>query len=77
MFSEAVYFLQKIHEGIYGDHMGAKSLAYKLITQGYYWSTMFQDAKDFMKKCVKCQFNSPMLHQPPEELSSVCPQLHS
>lgn len=24
-----------------------------------------------MKKCLKCQLNSPVSHQPPEELSSV------
>lgn len=32
---------------------------------------MFQEAKDYMKKCVKCQLNSPIPRQPPEELSSV------
>lgn len=32
---------------------------------------MYQDANDYVKKCVKCQFNNPIPHQPPEELSLV------
>lgn len=34
--NEAEYCLQEVHEGICGDHMSAKALAYKIIRQGYY-----------------------------------------
>ncbi|XP_074328318.1 uncharacterized protein LOC141666223 [Apium graveolens] len=33
---EADYCLREVHEGICGDHLAAKALAYKLIRQGYY-----------------------------------------
>lgn len=39
--SEAAYVLREVREGICGDHMGAKTLAYKVLRQGYYWSTLF------------------------------------
>ncbi|XP_074323036.1 uncharacterized protein LOC141659984 [Apium graveolens] len=47
---EAKYCLTEVHEGICGDHMSAKSLAHKIIRQGYYWPTIHQDAIEFMKK---------------------------
>ncbi|XP_074336991.1 uncharacterized protein LOC141674170 [Apium graveolens] len=31
---EANYYLREVHEGIYGDHLAAKALAYKVIRQG-------------------------------------------
>ncbi|XP_074349151.1 uncharacterized protein LOC141688902 [Apium graveolens] len=33
---EANYCLREVHEGICGDHLAAKALAYKVIRQGYY-----------------------------------------
>ena len=47
---ESEYCLREVHEGICGDHMLAKSLAYKIIRQGYYWPTIHQDAMEFVKK---------------------------
>ena len=52
---EAKYILEKVHEGICGDHMGAKSLVRKIMRAGYFWPTMQQDAADFVKKCDSCQ----------------------
>jgi len=69
--SEAEYALREVHEGICGDHMVAKSLAYKVLRQGYYWPTIFKEATEYVKKCDKCQLNSPIPHQPPEELYSI------
>ena len=37
---EAQYVLKEIHEGIYGQHMGDRSLSHKELRQGYYWSTI-------------------------------------
>ena len=45
---EAKYVLEEVHGGIYGDHMGAKSLARKIMRVGYFWPTMQQDAADFV-----------------------------
>ena len=41
---EAYYIMREIHEGICGNHWGARSLVHKLIRAGYYWSTVLKDA---------------------------------
>ena len=45
---EAKFVLEEVHRGICGDHMGAKSLAKKIMRVGYFWPTMQQDAVDFV-----------------------------
>ena len=34
--SKSNYVLRKVHEGIYDNHLGGRSLAYKILHQGYY-----------------------------------------
>ena len=34
--SEADFALREVHEGICGNHLGGRSLAYKILRQGYY-----------------------------------------
>ncbi|XP_074328071.1 uncharacterized protein LOC141665984 [Apium graveolens] len=52
---EADYCLREVHEGIYGDHLAAKALAYRVTRQGYYWPTIHTDSVSYVKKCSKCQ----------------------
>ena len=40
---EADYVIREVHEGIYGNHSGARSLVHKLIRAGCYWPTMLKD----------------------------------
>ena len=40
------YVLREVHEGIYGNHIGARALAGKVLRQGYYWPTILKDATD-------------------------------
>ncbi|XP_052295784.1 uncharacterized protein LOC127901823 [Citrus sinensis] len=42
------YLMREIHEGICGNHYGAQSLAQKALRQGYYWPTMWEDAKNML-----------------------------
>ena len=37
---EAKYIFEEIHEGIWGDHAGPRSLVSKVIRTGYFWPTM-------------------------------------
>ena len=37
---EADYVMREVHEGIYGNHSGSRSLVHKLIWAGYYWLIM-------------------------------------
>ena len=52
---EADYVLCEVHEGTYGNHTGARSLAGKALRAGYYWPTLQKDAYNIIKVCDKCQ----------------------
>ena len=52
---EAKYILEKIREGICGDHARLRSLVSKVIRRGYFWLTLQKDAREFVKTCDKCQ----------------------
>ena len=65
------HILQEIHEGVYGNHAGGESLAYKALRQGYLWPTMKIDAMSFVRKCDKCQRFSRILRSHPEKLTSM------
>ena len=67
---EANYALREIHEGIYGNHSGGRSLASKTLRQGYFWPTMVRDAQEFTK-CDKCQRFTTVPRLPPEELTVI------
>ena len=49
------YVLREVHEGICGNHIGARTLAGKVLRQGYYWPTILKDATDLVKRCRICQ----------------------
>ena len=51
---EATYVLREIHEGVYGNHSGPRSLVGKTVWAGYFWPTMHRDAIELVKKCDKC-----------------------
>ena len=65
------YVLQQLHSGVCGSHTGGRSLAHRVLSAGYYWPYMMQGAKDFSRKCLKCQKHTPVVHQPSETLNSV------
>ncbi|KAK3043551.1 hypothetical protein RJ639_002130 [Escallonia herrerae] len=48
--SESIYALQEVHEGICGQHLGGRTLAQKILRQGYYWPTMQKDAIEFTRR---------------------------
>ena len=68
---KADYVMREVHEGIYGNHSGARSLVHKLIRAGYYWPTMMKDAQANVKACDKCQKFSNLIRQPSEELTPM------
>uniref|UniRef100_A0A804HNE7 Uncharacterized protein n=1 Tax=Musa acuminata subsp. malaccensis TaxID=214687 RepID=A0A804HNE7_MUSAM len=53
--NEARTVLSDMHEGACGEHIGERALAHKMLRQGYYWPTMRQDAKAFVRRCRSCQ----------------------
>ena len=42
---EVDYILREIHEGIYGSHIGARTLNQKALCQGYYWLMIAKDSE--------------------------------
>ena len=67
-YEEADYVMREIHEGICGNHSGARSLVHKVIRTGYYWLTMLKDVQAYVKACNKCQRFSNLIRQPSEKL---------
>ncbi|XP_022156050.1 uncharacterized protein LOC111023020 [Momordica charantia] len=68
---EGLYILREVHEGVCGNHSGARSLSAKVVQQGYYWPTVEQDAKQFVKAYDNCQRFANIIHQPPELLTPI------
>ena len=68
---DANYMLREVHEGICGNHIGARSLAAKTLRQGYYWPIMLKDATELVKKCKICQEHAQISHLPSEPLTLI------
>ncbi|GKA75450.1 reverse transcriptase domain-containing protein [Tanacetum coccineum] len=52
---EAVDLLTACHSGPTGGHYGANYTAKKVFDSGFYWSTIYKDAHELVKKCDLCQ----------------------
>ena len=65
------YVLREVHEGICGNHIGARTLAGKVLRQGYYWPTILKDATGLLKKCRICQEHAKVSRLPSEPLTSI------
>ncbi|XP_011071405.1 uncharacterized protein LOC105156858 [Sesamum indicum] len=73
---QANYVLKEIHEGSCGNHSGARSLAQKIMRQGYSWTILLKDAKEFIHKCENYQRYASQIHAPAEPMKPVqivCP----
>ena len=68
---EANYPLREVHEGICGDHLGARSFTSKILIIGYYWPTMKKDAFAFVQVCDKCQRFANLTQIPTEVLTPI------
>uniref|UniRef100_A0A2N9F1B6 Uncharacterized protein n=1 Tax=Fagus sylvatica TaxID=28930 RepID=A0A2N9F1B6_FAGSY len=68
---EANYVIREVHEGICGNHSGARALAHKLTRAGYYWPSLLHDAAQYVKTCDKCQRFANIPRAPPEEITPM------
>ena len=69
--TDADYALREVHEEIYKNHLGGKSLAYKVLRQGYYWPTMKKDAAELIRRCEPYQKYVNIQQQPTSQLTSI------
>ena len=68
---DANYILREVHEGVCGNHIGARTLVGKTLRQGYYWPTMLKDATELVRKCKTCQEHAKICYLPYEPLTSI------
>ena len=68
---EAEYVMREVHEGVCGNHSGARSLVHKLVRAGYYWPTMQKDTVSYTRTCDKCQRFGNLINSPPEALTPI------
>jgi hypothetical protein len=47
--------LEHCHSSPYGGHYGAFRTNAKMWQSGFYWPTMYDDAKSFVWRCSRCQ----------------------
>ena len=47
------YVIKEVHEGICGNHSGARFLVHKLVRAGYYWLTMQKEAVSYVRAYAK------------------------
>ena len=52
---EVPNILYDCHSSPCGGHFGATRTAAKVLQSGFYWSTLFHDAFDFVKTYDRCQ----------------------
>ena len=47
--------LRKCRNSDYGGHHAGERTAHKVLQSGFYWPTLFKDAKKFVSSCDECQ----------------------
>jgi hypothetical protein len=52
---EAKSILEHCHSSPYGGHAASNKTESKVVQAGFYWPTIFKDARDFVMTCDKCQ----------------------
>ena len=63
--------IELIHGDICGTHIGGQSLCHRIMKQGFYWPTMKQASKLFMRNCDVCQKFGNIIHVLAMTLHSV------
>ncbi|KAL5577189.1 hypothetical protein UlMin_018888 [Ulmus minor] len=44
------FTLEEVHAGVCGNHSSGRTLAHRILRQGYYWPTIQTDSLDFVRK---------------------------
>jgi hypothetical protein len=47
--------LKACHDEPCGGHFADKRTTYKILSLGYYWPSIFKDAKEYVRRCDSCQ----------------------
>ena len=68
---EAQQIIEEDHESSYRPHMNAHMLSWKIMRQGYNWTTMEADCATHVQKCHQCQVHGDLKHMPPMPLHTM------
>nr|GEX42972.1 reverse transcriptase domain-containing protein [Tanacetum cinerariifolium] len=68
---QANYVMREIHEGSCSMHAGPRSVIAKAIRLGYYWPTMYKDARDMIRKCSDCHIHRLVTRHPQQPLTPI------
>jgi hypothetical protein len=52
---EGIEIIERCHSSPYGGHYGIFRTLAKIRQSGFFWATMYEDMKDFIKRCGACQ----------------------
>jgi hypothetical protein len=52
---EATKIIERCHSSPYGGHYGAFRTNAKIWQSGFFWLTMYDDTKEFIRRCISCQ----------------------
>lgn len=52
---EVNYVMREIHEGCYSNHIGARTLARKVLLADYFWPNLQKDVAHFVDTYLNCQ----------------------
>ena len=63
--------LIELHEEVCNSHVGGRSLAHRVMTQGFWWPRMQRDATAYARKCERCPKHAPMIHQLARSLNPI------
>jgi len=51
--------LVELHDKVCGSHVEGRSLAHRVMTQGFWWPQMQKDVAEYVRKCERCQKHAP------------------
>ena len=51
---QGIKLLSKMHTRMCGAHKGPHEIAHRAMRQGFYWSTVAEDAKELVCSCENC-----------------------
>jgi hypothetical protein len=54
-YGETRSILEHCHSSSYGGHASSSKTASKVLQSGFFWPTLFRDARSFVAACDKCQ----------------------
>ncbi|XP_071740060.1 uncharacterized protein [Rutidosis leptorrhynchoides] len=52
---QAIDVVKEMHEGLFAQHYGYRTIAAWIMRQGYYWQTIYRDTAETIKTCDACQ----------------------